>query len=107
MLRAVNWGGGGGGGASFFFSECLSGSFWPLPWLRFFSDRPLATGLLFWAVIITVCEVAQMLSSSIENLSARRYNSCMVVGGSKDKDWKNEVVGLKLHLKFCKTASIL
>ena len=63
--------------------------------------------LLFWAVIITVCEEARMLSSSIENLSVRRYNSSMVAGGSRDKDWKNGVVGPKLLLKFCKTASIL
>ena len=48
-----------------------------------------------------------MLSSSVENLSARRYNSSIVVDGSRDKDWKNGVVGPKLLLKFCKTASIL
>ena len=48
-----------------------------------------------------------MLSSSVENLSARRYNSSIVAGGSKDKDWKNGVVDPKLLLKFCKTASIL
>ena len=32
-----------------------------------------------------------MLSSSVENLSARRYNSSVVVSGSKDNDWKNGV----------------
>ena len=48
-----------------------------------------------------------MLSSSVENLSARWYNSSIVADGSKDKDWKNGVVGPKLLLKFCKTASIL
>ena len=78
-----------------------------MPWLRLCSDGPLAAGLLFWAIIITVCEAAQMLSSSIENLSARRYNSSIVAGGSRDKDWKNGVIGPKLLLKFCKTASIL
>ena len=36
-----------------------------------------------------------MLSSSVENLSARRYNSSMVAGRSRDKDWKNRVVGPK------------
>ena len=41
-----------------------------------------------------------MLSSSVENLSARRYNSSIVAGGSRDKDWKNGVVGPKLLLKF-------
>ena len=48
-----------------------------------------------------------MLYSSVENLSARRYNSSMVAGGSKDKNWKNGVVGPKLLWKFCRTASIL
>ena len=48
-----------------------------------------------------------MLSSSVENLSARRYNSSMVGGESRDKDWKKGVVGPKLLRKFCKTASIL
>ena len=43
-------------------------------------------GLLFWAIIITVCEAARMLSSRVENLSARRYNSSMVIGGSSDRD---------------------
>ena len=33
-----------------------------------------------------------MLSSSAENLSARRYSSSMVASGSKDKDLKNKVV---------------
>ena len=101
MLRAVNWGG------SFFFSDCPLGHFWLLPWLLLCTDGPLETSLLLWAVIITVCEAARMLSSNVENLSARRYNSSVVTGGSRDKDWKNGVVGPKLLLKFCKTASIL
>ena len=102
MLRAVNWGGG-----SFFFSDCPPGCFWFLPWFLFYSDGPLAAGLLFWAVIIIVCDATQMLSSSVENLSARRYSSSIVIGGSKDRDWKNGVVSPKLLLKFCETASIL
>ena len=48
-----------------------------------------------------------MLSSSVENLSARQYNSSMVAGGSRDKDWKNGVVSSKLLRKFCRTTSIL
>ena len=83
------------------------GLFWPLPWLFFYLDRPLAAGLPLWAVIMTVSEAARMLSSSVENLSARQYNSSIVVGGSRDKDWKNGVVGPKLLLKFCNIASIL
>ena len=77
---------GRGGGGSFFFLDCPSGRFWLLPWLFFNSDGPLATGLLLWAVIITVCKAARMLSSSVENLSARRYNSSIVASGSRDKD---------------------
>ena len=57
-------------GGSLFFSDCPSGRFWLLLWFLFSSDGPLVTGLLFWAVIITVCEVTQMLSSRVENLSA-------------------------------------
>ena len=63
--------------------------------------------LLLWEVIMMVCEAARMLSSSVENLSAHRYNSSIIAGGSKDKDWKNWVVSPKLLLKFCKIASIL
>ena len=48
-----------------------------------------------------------MLSSNVENLSARRYNSSIVADGFRDKDWKNKVVGPKLLLKFYKTVSIL
>ena len=48
-----------------------------------------------------------MLSSNMENLSTRRYNSSIVAGGSRDKDWKNGVVDPKLIRKFCRTASIL
>ena len=36
-----------------------------------------------------------MLSSSVENLSTRRYNSSIVASGSKDKAWKNRVVEFK------------
>ena len=108
MLRIVNLeGGGGGGGESFFFSDCPLRPFWFLPWLIFCSNGPLATGLLFWAVIIIVCDAARMLSSSVENLSAQRYSSSIVTGGSKDRDWKKGVISPKLLLKFCKTASIL
>ena len=104
MLRDVSWGEGGG---SFFFSDCPSGRFWLMPWMLFCSDGPLAAGLFLWVVIITVYEAARMLSSSVENLSARRYNSPIVTGGSRDKDLKNGVVSPKLLLKFCKTPSIL
>ena len=43
-----------------------------------------------------------MLSSSVENLSVGRYNSSIVAGGSRDKDWKNGVVDPKLLRKFWK-----
>ena len=63
--------------------------------------------LLLWAVIITVCEAARILSSRVEYLPARQYNSSMVAGGSRERDYKKGVVGLKLLRKFRKTASIL
>ena len=47
-----------------------------------------------------VCEATQMLSSSVEYLSVRQYNSSIVVGGFRDSEWKNGVVGLKLLRKF-------
>ena len=48
-----------------------------------------------------------MLSSNVEYLSARRYNFSIIVGGSRDSVWKNDVVGPKLLRKFWRTASIL
>ena len=48
-----------------------------------------------------------MLSSSVEYLSTRLYNSSIVVCGSRDSEWKNGVVGPKLLRKFWRTASIL
>ena len=64
-------------------------------------------GLLFWAIIITVWEAARILSSSVEYLSTRLYNSSIVAGGSRDSDWKKGVVGPKLLRKFWRTASML
>ena len=43
---------------------------------------------------------AWMLSSNIEYLSARLYNSSIIAGGFKDSDWKKGVDGPKLFLKF-------
>ena len=40
-----------------------------------------------------------MLSSSVENLSAHRYNSSIVADGSRDKDWKNGMGGPKLFFE--------
>ena len=58
-------------------------------------------------MIITVWEVARILSSSVEYLSASLYNSSIVAGGSRDIEWKNGVVGPKLLRKFWRTTSIL
>ena len=58
-------------------------------------------------MIITVWEAARILSSSVEYLSARLYNSSIVVDGSKDSEWKNGVVSPKLLRKFWRTVSIL
>ena len=101
MFRGVNWGG------SLFLFDCFRESFWFLFWLPFRSGCPFVAGLLFWAVIIIVWEVTRILSSSVEYFSARLYNSSIVVGGSKDNDWKKGVVGPKLLQKFWKTASML
>ena len=51
--------------------------------------------------------VTPVLSLSIEYLSARMYNSSIVVGGFKDSDWKKRVDGTKLLLKFWRIASML
>ena len=48
-----------------------------------------------------------ILSSKVEYLFARLYNSSIIVGGSTDNEWKNGVDGTKLFLKFCRTASML
>ena len=64
-------------------------------------------GLPLWVVIITVWEASRILSSSVEYLSARLYNSSIVVGGSRDSEWKSYVVNPKLLWKFWRTASIL
>ena len=57
----------------------------------------LSVGLF---VILTICVVGQMLSSSVKYLSARLYNSSIVVSGFKDNEWKKGVDGPKLLLKF-------
>ena len=41
-----------------------------------------------------------MLSSNVEYLSACLCNTSIVVGGSRDSEWKNGVVGPKLLRKF-------
>ena len=51
-------------------------------------------------MIMTVCVAAQMLSSSVEYLFARLYNSSIIVGGSKDGEWQKGVDGPKLLLEF-------
>ena len=42
------------------------------------------------------------MSFSVENLSACRYNSSIVAGGSRDKDWKNGGSGPKASSKVLK-----
>ena len=82
MLRGVNW----SGRLLPFFQIAFRGASDPCFGLFFCSDEPLVAGLPLWVVIITVCEAARMLSSSMENFSACRYNSSIVAGGSRDKD---------------------
>ena len=104
MLRAVNSGGGGG---IFLLLGLPIGALLDLALAAFLFGQALSCWLVALGVIMMVCEAAWMLSSSIENLSARQYNSSIVADGSRNKDWKNGVVSPKLLLKFCKTASIL
>ena len=58
-------------------------------------------------MIITVWEATWILSTSVEYLSACLYNSSIVVGRSRDSEWKNGVVSPKLLRKFWRTTSIL
>ena len=51
-------------------------------------------------MIMTVWVAARMLSSNVEYLSARIYNSFIVVGRSRDSKWKKGVDDPKLLLKF-------
>ena len=51
-------------------------------------------------MIMIVCVVVRILSSSIEYLYARLYNSSIVTDESKDSEWKKGVDGPKLLLKF-------
>ena len=99
MFRGVNHGG------SLFLSDWSRERFWFL--LPFGSRWPLMVGLPLWAVIITVWEASQILSSSVEYLSARLYKFSIIVSESRDSKWKNGVVGPKLLRKFWRTASIL
>ena len=46
-----------------------------------------------------------MFSSSVEYLFACLYNSSIVVGKSRDSEWNNGVVDLKLLRKFWRTTS--
>ena len=54
-----------------------------------------------------ILDLTRVLSSSIEYLSTRMYNSSIVVSGSKDSDWKKGVDGAKLLLNFWRIASML
>ena len=60
-----------------------------------------------WLIIMTAWVATRILSSNIEFISARLYNSSIVVGGSKDSDWKKGVDGPKLLLKFWRTTSMV
>ena len=47
-----------------------------------------------------VCVAAWILSSSVEYLFARLYNSFIVADGFNDSKWKKGVDGSKLLLNF-------
>ena len=63
----------------------------------FFAGLSFSAG---WFVIMTIWVAARILSSSVEYLSDLLYNSSIVVGGSRDSEWKKGVDGPKLLLKF-------
>ena len=71
-----------------------------LSWTQTASSSPNYCSQLAFLVIMTFCVAAQILSSNIEYLSARLYNSSIVAGWSKDSEWKKGVDGPKLLLKF-------
>ena len=104
MLRAVNWGGGGGGGgggaAIFPLLRLPVGVLLALALTAFLFRQAVSSRLAALGGYHDGLRGAQMLSSSVENLSARRYNSSIVASGSRDKDLKNGVVGPKLILRF-------
>ena len=50
-----------------------------------------------WFVIMIVWDVtAQISSSSVEYMFSHLYNSSIVAGGSRDREWKKGVNGSKL-----------
>ena len=51
---------------------------------------------------MTVWDTALILSSSVEYLSARLYNSSIVVGRSRDSEWKKRVDRPKASLEVLK-----
>ena len=51
-------------------------------------------------MIMTVWLAARIFSSSVEYRPARLYNSSIVVGGSRDSEWKKGVDGSKVSLIF-------
>ena len=51
-------------------------------------------------MIMIVWVTARISSSSVEYMFAHLYNSSIVAGGSRDREWKKGVNGSKLLLKF-------
>ena len=83
MFRGVNCGG------SLFFYDGSRGCFQFLPWPSLGLGGFFPFGLLLQdglLVIMTVLVAAQMLSSNVEYLSARLYNSSIITGRSKDRE---------------------
>ena len=60
-----------------------------------------------WFVIMIVWAAAWILSSNIDYLLARLYDSSIVVGGCKNSNRKKGVDGPKLLLKFWRTVSMI
>ena len=79
------------------------------PPVQFYRDHltSLQPHPLLFLILSLYGSPISILSSSIEYLLARLYNSSIVPGGSKDSDWKKRVDGPKLLLKFWRTASMI
>ena len=80
MLRRVNWGG------SLFFSDCLLGALLILV-LASFLFRLALSGFLAGLSGYHYClGNGPDIISGMEYLSARRYSSSIIAGGSRDRD---------------------
>ena len=70
----------------------------PWTWTTSFLSTYLSQPVGFFIMYVWVA--ARILSSSVEYLFARLYNSSIIAGRSRDSEWKKGVDDSKLLLKF-------